>query len=296
MSNKFAFSYCLLQYKHNPWLKERMNVGVLLYSQKACFLRLSVRGWDGRITAAYPDINKSAFTEDLKQISRAFDSFYRKNIVSRDLISSPDFSNFSQVGQNHAQFLAEKIYPGFDTSYTWAEGGVGLCKSAEERLQSLFDRFVAPYDKERPPAARSDEQVWHEINRLIVQRNLLTKIQMEPKVQTDLGPIKFQAGYQNGAFHALQSLSFDLADEDRISAKAGKWSGFAHAVRASKVKGEVVTQFILGRPSRQKLIKPYNAAKLFLRNVVGEENVIEESNGRILVDKIEDDLGRHHAH
>ncbi|WP_340240371.1 DUF3037 domain-containing protein [Sulfitobacter pontiacus] len=293
MSRKFSFSYCLLQYRHNPWLKERMNIGVLVYAAEASFLRLAVRGWDGRITAAYPDINKAAFTEDLKQIARAVQRFSRENISNPNLLSGMNNLERYSSKANDAQQLAAMIAPGLDTSYTWAEGGVGICKGPEERLEQLYQRFVSPFDKEKPHVSRSDEQVWSEVNKLIIARKLADKIEADPKISTDLGEIKFQAGYQNGNFHAIQSLSFDLADEDRIGAKAGKWSGFAQAVKAATSRREVVTQFVIGPPTKQDLMPPYRSARTFLRNIVGSENVVEEQNSGDFVDRIEDDL-RHH--
>lgn len=296
MSKKFSFSYCLLQYRHNPWLKERMNIGVLMYARDASFLKLSVRGWDGRITAAYPDINKAAFTEDLKQISRAVNRFSRDQISSPNLLTGPTTWEMPSDSGNEAKHLAMLIASGLDTSYTWADGGVGVCKAPEERLDELFRRFVVPFDREKPHVSRSDEQVWSEISKLIMARKLAEKIEVEPKIHTDLGPIRFQAGYKNGSFHAIQSLSFDLTDEDRIGAKAGKWSGFAQAVKAASGKRDVVTQFVLGRPTNNQLIPSFRSARTFLKSIVGTENVVEERDGGEFVDRIEDDLRHHPIH
>ncbi|EKE69971.1 DUF3037 domain-containing protein [Celeribacter baekdonensis] len=293
MSKKYTFSYCLLQYRHNPWLKERMNIGVLMYAREASFLRLAVRGWDGRVTSAYPDIDKAAFTEDLKQITRAVDRFSRENVITPNLLSETRSREAWSGKANDAMHLASLIAHGLDSSYTWAEGGVGLCTIPENRLAGIFQRFVAPFDREKSPVARSDDQVWSGISKLIVERKLIEKMEFEPKIQTDLGPIKFQAGYQNGRFHAIQPLSFDLADEDRISAKAGKWSGFATAVKAASGKREVVTQFVVGRPSKDSLLPTYRSTCTFLRSVVGTDNVIEERNSGDFVDRIEDDIRNH---
>ena len=40
MIRKLPFSYCLLQYEHDPWLKERLNIGVLLMCEEAQFVEL----------------------------------------------------------------------------------------------------------------------------------------------------------------------------------------------------------------------------------------------------------------
>lgn len=269
-----------------------MNIGVLLYAGEASFLELAVRGWDGRITAAYPDINKAAFTEDLKQISRAVRRFSRDHLLNPDMLSGAKDWECQTSSGNVASNIASLIASGLDSSYTWADGGVGVCTQPEKQLDKLYQRFVAPYDKEKARVARSDEQVWSEVSKLIVARKLAEKIESEPRIHTELGPIKFQAGYQNGAFHAIQSLSFDLADEDGIGAKAGKWCGFAQAVQAASSR-EVVTQFVIGRPTNEKLIVSYRSARKFLRSIVGTENVVEEQDSGTFVDRIEDDL-RHH--
>jgi hypothetical protein len=293
MNYKFPFSYCLLQYRHNPWLKERMNIGVLLYCPDASFLKLNVRGWDGRIKAAYPDLNKSAFTEDLKQIRRSLDRFEISSIRNADMIERGIREELSSQKGNPARHIAYLVAPGGDSSYAWVDGGTGICNSPEDKLNSLYQRFVSPYDLPKAPSARSDDQVWSDISRIIASRKLSDKIETDPTVKTDLGTIKFQAGYQNGAFHAIQSLSFDLKDEDRISAKAGKWSGFAHAVKDANLKRETVTQFILGKPTVNRLLPAYRDARRYLSNVVGQENVVEESEGIQFVDRLEHDILSH---
>lgn len=293
MNENFKFSYCLLQYRHNPWLKERMNIGVLMFSRSNSFFKLKVRSWDGRIAAAYPNINKAAFSEDLRQISRAIERFEVKKLKTSDLFNHLLVSELSEKQENHAMRLAMSIASGRDSSYTWAEGGTGTCSCLDARLNSIFQRFVAPFDREKSPVSRTDEQVWTEVSRLIAARNIAEKIEADPKINTELGLIKFQAGYQNGSFHAIQSLSFDLSDEEHISAKAGKWSGFAHAVKYQKRKREVVTQFVLGKPSKDNLMRQYGVARDFLRNVVGHDNVIEEVNAVSFVDRIENDLKHH---
>ncbi|MDZ7906435.1 MAG: DUF3037 domain-containing protein [Cypionkella sp.] len=53
---KFPFTFSILQYEHNPWLKERLNVGVLLFSAEGQFLKIKKRGSRGRISRAYARI------------------------------------------------------------------------------------------------------------------------------------------------------------------------------------------------------------------------------------------------
>ena len=110
MTQKFAFSYCLLQYKHNHWLHERLNIGVLLFSEQSRFLKIKTRSWNGRITKAYPDIDKAAFSEDLRQIKRAINSYAEKNLAKPSLF--PDYFLSELVApKNVAQALARALVP-----------------------------------------------------------------------------------------------------------------------------------------------------------------------------------------
>ncbi len=292
MSEKSSFSYCLLQYEHNPWLKERLNIGVFLACEPLNFFKLITRSWDGRISAAYPSLNKASFTEDLKQIERSVARFAVADSKQNTLFSSNQSYSIHESRGMHAVKIAAAIAPAADSSYRWNLGGVGLCASPEEKLQSLFNRFVSSYDGEKRQPNRSDDQVWASVSNLLVARNLAEKIEAQPVIRTDLGPIKFQAGYQNGVFHVIQPLSFDLSDEGHIGEKAAKWGGYALSVKALE-RRSITAQFVLGRPRKEELQPSFVSAARYLKNFVGSENVYEEFEQEFLVDKIESDLALH---
>lgn len=307
MSVKASFSYCLLQYAHNPWLKERLNIGVLMYCEQHRFLRLKTRSWDGRISSAYPNMNRASFTEDLKQIERSViryshgrekqpSLFYSSLSIEKDSYSLSNANSLEASKLDiDAETIASLVAPASDSSYRWAAGGTGICASPENKLHSLFDRFVYPYEVEKKAPKRSDDQVWSGVTKLLIERNLAERIEASPVVRTDLGSIKFQAGYQNGTFHVIQPLSFDLSDSDHIGAKAAKWAGYAQALSSSR-RGQVTAQYLLGAPSSDELRSSFESAARYLRNFVGSENVYEEAQSETFVDKIEDDLRDHPQH
>lgn len=292
MSNRASFSYCLLQYEHNPWLKERLNIGVLLFCEDRQFLRLMTRSWDGRISAAYPNLNKAGFTEDLKQIARAIDKVSRSDFRQQSLFSSTLEREMENRRTNVAQKIASMVAPGSDSSYRWNAGGVGYLSSPDVKLHDLFNRFVNNYDSERKRPNRSDENVWSGVSKLLLERNLANRIESEPVIKTTLGAVKFQAGYQNGTYHVIQPLSFDLADEDRIVSKAAKWAGLAQSLSSARSR-DVTAQFVIGRPCKEELTPYFRSAKSYLENLVGNDNVFEEEQSVRLVDRIADDIARH---
>lgn len=171
MNEKFAFSYCLLQYRHNPWLHERLNIGVLVLSEKANFLKMRLRSWHGRVTHAYPDLNKAAFTEDLKQFQRAIEHYSKKEFVQPTFFAAGPKQEKTRQG-NAALTLASTLAPTGDASYQWADGGVGVSGNLEAKTEILFNRFVEPYSIDRKQPKRSDDEVWAKASKLIRERNL----------------------------------------------------------------------------------------------------------------------------
>ena len=274
MIRKLPFSYCLLQYEHDPWLKERLNIGVLLMCEEAQFVELKTRGHEGRLFRAYPDLARSAFTEDLKQMQRSIKAHVKQSFIQPTLFSS---DAVHQRSKRKAHVWASGFLPDADSSYRWEAGGVGLCSCPREKLSSLFDRFVVPFDKPKPPTNRSDDQVWSSLSKAISDQEISQFVDNEPTVRTGLGEIKFQAGYQNGAYHLIQPLSFDLADEDNVSAKTAKWAGYAMSAM-EKQSADYVPHFVLGAPTRAKLDSSFRRSKNYLEHLVGPQNVVLEED------------------
>ena len=77
-----AFTYSVLQYRHDVWSGECMNVAVLLLSQKSRFVDFKFRSGGSRLSNAYPGINRSALLQDLKELKRWFE---RRSIQPSDI-------------------------------------------------------------------------------------------------------------------------------------------------------------------------------------------------------------------
>ena len=287
MKRKFKFGYCLLQYEHNPWLKERLNIGVLVFGPTNNFLRLKTRGWDGRILSSYPNLEKANFTEDLRQIERCVKHYCRTDFKEPSLFRESARACGLINTEHDVLCIGRMLSPDMDSSYRWEAGGVGICASLDDKLEQLFHRFVISYDKSKHEANRSDVQVWSTFSTKLSERNLERFIEPDKTVSTDLGPVKFHAAYQNGALHVIQPLSFDLSDEDHVSAKAAKWAGYAQSIRSIS-EGAVKPHFLIGRPLKAKLNDSFDRAKYFLEKVSGPDSVVTEKNAERFVNTIEE--------
>lgn len=291
MKHKFKYGYCLLQYQHNPWLKERLNIGVLVFGQSANYLRLKTRSWDGRILSSYPNLNRANFTEDLKQIQRSVTKYFEGDFKSPTLFVDRGYHNSLERAEHDALLLGRMLSPDMDSSYRWEAGGVGMCSSLEEKHEQLFQRFVSPYDKTRPAQHRTDSQVWSSFSAKLTERKLDRYIEADKTVRTDLGALKFQAAYQNGSLHVIQPLSFDLSDEEHVTAKAAKWGGYAQSVQSREKS--VHPHYVIGRPNSPQLEEPFHRAEQYLQKILGEYNVVTEEKSGMLVDVIEEQMAGH---
>lgn len=292
MTKKFKFGYCLLQYEHNPWLKERLNIGVVLFSLEAGYLKIKTRGWNGRILNSYPKIERANFSEDLNQIERRFMSFARSELREPGLFQASRVSELISSQEEQALSISQFLSPGLDTSFRWETGGVGICTSLDTKLEQLFQRFVTPHDKPRAEANRTDGHVWSTFSKKLAERNLDRFIEPDKTVRTDLGPVRFQASYQNGSLHVIQPLSFDLSDEEHVSSKAAKWASYAQSARNFS-NGAVQPHFVLGKPQRASLDGSFDRAKNYLEKLSGAGSVVIEENSETFVDTIEEQMSGH---
>jgi hypothetical protein len=292
MKHTIKFTYCLLQYEHDPWLKERLNIGVLVFGPSAKYMRLKTRSWDGRILSAYPSLERANFTEDLKQVQRSIRTFANKALSEPSLFLNAKQTELNSRSEQEAFNLAKLLSPDVDSSYRWDFGGVGLCSSLDDKLEQLFSRYVTSYDKPKAEASRSDEEVWSTFSSKLAARELGHIIEPDKTVQSDLGKVKFHASYQNGALHVIQSLSFDLTDEENIGIKAGKWASYAQSIE-SYSNGRVKPHFVIGRPTRDNLIPSFERASAFLEKMSGTGNVVTEENSDQFVDTIADQIRAH---
>lgn len=290
---KQTFSFCLLQYRHNPWLRESLNVGVLLFSPDVCEIRFKAKGWEGRLLKAYPSMQRANYTEDLKQVRRAVDQFRNISYRQQSLFKDPLESTYNRRDERAALALASHIYPSADSSYHWELGGAGLTSDIEGQIDSLFERFVDFDSTSTVPSRRPDSEVWSSVGQLIKERRLEKHLEYGKVFNTKLGRIRFQAGYQNGEYKVIQPLSFDLADEDYFVRKAAQWGGYAQALVQAKGASPSSSKFILGAPRNAALQTYFNNARDHLSWVVGEENVFDERQSNQLVDVISDDLRLH---
>ncbi|MDZ7906436.1 MAG: hypothetical protein U5N55_12140 [Cypionkella sp.] len=215
-------------------------------------------------------------------------TFLEQNVAQSNLSTCSMFSDLLQWKSSAA--LARKNRVRCRFSYRWVEGGVGLCADLDEKLEQLFNRFVAVYDAEKGDS-RSDRK-FGSSSVTLVQRGLSQYIRDEPSFSTTLGTIKCQASYVNGSLNVLQPLSFDLTTDSGIMEKTAKWGAYAEAIR--RANGESTkTHFIVGAPRLNELQRNFNNAFDYLSEKAGDGFVVSEGDSLKLVDFMASQMAGH---
>jgi hypothetical protein len=270
---KHAYSYAVLQYRHDVWVGEALNAGVLLFSESAKFLRLKARTGQGRLAQAYPDLDHRAFRDVVKAIARRFDK-----------ISSTSGFLFPSGG---ALDVGQKVVRPDDSSLAWGMTGSGVTNDPEDALSKLFERFVGRYDKAASREVRTDDMVFETVRRRLEVAELYQRVQPDI-VRSKFATIHFKHTIKNGVLHVIQPLSFDSADEEHMLDKAARWAGRLQSI--ADLRGEVRPYFVTGKPSDRGLLRQYEKMVSLLRASPLEPVVMDEDRAGDLVATIEERL------
>lgn len=270
---KHTYSYAVLQYRHDVWIGEALNAGVLLFSESARFLRLKARTGQGRLAQAYPGLDYGAFREVIKAMGRRFDK-----IASTSGLFRPT-GGALEVGQ--------KVLLPDDSSLSWGMAGSGVAADPEEALENIYARFVGRYDMAAGREPRTDDMVFEAVRRKLEVAELYQRVGSHV-VRSKYATIQFKHVIENGALHVILPVSFDSADSENMLDKAAKWAGRLQSI--AELKEKVRPYFVTGQPSDQSLMEQYNKMVELLRASPLDPVVMDEARAGDLVAKIEERL------
>lgn len=266
---KLPYSYAVLQYRHDVWVGEALNVGVLLFSAKNRFLKFSSRTARGRIAKAYPDVDHSSFRETLTALERRFNKM------------AAQFGLF--VPSSHAVEIGKSVLREDDSSFQWGYAGAGITDDLDGILERQYNRFVGKYDNEQAPAGRTDEMVFETVRQKLELASLYHLIQPHT-VQSEYVPIEFNHALQNGKWHCIQPLSLDSADQERMFEKTVKWVGRLQSI--SSHASDIKPYFVMGAPQKTELIGQFHKMISLLQSSPLRPVVVEEHNADQVITEI----------
>lgn len=276
---KNAYTFTVLRYVHDVVTGEALNVGVLLYSGKTGFLEARIRTTYGRLSHAFPEIQKSSFKDITHFLERKISGYARR--LQRDPSLSFDDRTAKDIG---VSFL-----PVDDSSYQWSENQFGVSHDLRKEVEYLFERYVM-YSERTSSHRRSDEELWRaarpDFDMFEVTSHLVPTI-----IKTEDDEYEFKNAWKNGTWHCIEPVSFDLSSDESIREKAHRWLGTATSLRSSADPFELY--LIVGRPIDKDLRGSFEKAVNILNKIETKKKIVFEDEVK---DFARDIAGKIRAH
>ena len=144
--NKFAFQYAILRYMHDPLTEEFINVGVVIYSKEARFLKLEANSRYSRLSRTFTNINGVHYRRIVRHLQRQIAAFHQKYHSQYDLLDEMP---------SKLDVILNSVLTPDDSSLIFGGHGGGLTFDLNKELKRLFERFVLKYEKQKTGESRN---------------------------------------------------------------------------------------------------------------------------------------------
>lgn len=262
MSEEVAFQFAVLRYVHDPVTAEFLNVGLVLYSKEARYLKMLVNTRYSRLSDAFGGINGDYYRRVVSHIQN------RIRWIQNDL-SKPGL--FDDWPTQIEVLLAQVLLPD-DASLVFGGYGGGITLDLEAELERLYRRLVEWYTQPEKEERRTDQQVWQVYAQEFDRHEI--SLHLSPvTIETPTYHYQFEHAWKNERWHPVEPVSFDLMLASSILEKANKWIGRILNLADSDQIGTV--HLLLGAPHREDLQDKYRAAKVNLLTKIPKDIKVE---------------------
>lgn len=145
---KFAYSFSVLRYVHDPVSQEFVNIGVAVYSAEANYLRALCTLSYGRISEMFRKIDGHRF----RQLSRYIQD--EVCLLGCDRANLLPFESAPSI-----EAILASVLPSDDSAIQFSRAGVGLSSDLDQTLRELYERHVEYYGTSGESHRRSDDEV-----------------------------------------------------------------------------------------------------------------------------------------
>lgn len=266
------YTFSVLQYRHDAWIGEALNVGVLLSAPEQGFLKMKVRTASPRLTQAYPELGASGF----RLLVRALEA----KVTSLGHRAEQGSLFESKVTSDS---IARKILPEDDSSLRWLNQGAGFTSSPADELERLYERYISRWDANSGRDVRSDEDVFSVFQKKLRVAPIDLTLEEKTIKTPRFGDVRFKHAYQNGRLHVVQPISLDMANADTLFGKASRLVGTLTRLRENP---EVCPYIVAGAPTDRSLARDYKGALDLLREANVAEKIVDENDSQVVADAL----------
>lgn len=271
---KVPYTYTVLRYVHDVLTGEFVNVGVLLYSPDANFLKARCTTSYGRLSHFYGSVDGKSLLRLLRYVENSAEE------LAEHLFTSLGFN----VLPKDALACSHLLIPPDDSALQFGELGVGFTKDPAATLASLFDRLVTHYMQRPARTTRMDDDILPILKSSLAQR----QVYVEPKViVAPNDEHEFPIAWKNGIWKTCDAVSFDLSTPGDILGKANRWLGRAHTLRQSPEIFKLI--LFLGQPRQNDLFESYQKAENILNTMPKPFELVREHEASAFAEEVERD-------
>lgn len=271
---KVPYTYTVLRYVHDVLTGEFVNVGVLLYSPDAGFLKARCTTSYARLSQFYGSMDGRSVLRLLRYVESAAEE------LSDRLFASLRFEALPK----DASACANSLIPPDDSAIQFGELGIGFTNNPEETLAATFDRLVTRYTQRQARTTRMDDDILPILKTSLAHRQVF----VEPKViVAPNDEYEFPIAWKNGIWKTCDAVSFDLSNPGDILGKANRWLGRAHTLRDSREKFKLI--LFLGQPRQSDLWESYQKAENILNTMPKPFELVRENEASAFAEEVERD-------
>lgn len=265
------YTYCLLKYKHSPFLDESVNIGVLIYFVDSQRFSFKYSKNLSRIKSIYNNVPEKTIKEYLRQIHNRLLKYQSNN---EDIFPLND--------SNLKEFLHHNILPIDATVLQFSTFKTDVLDIDESIIEDIiFEQYFIEDIKTSNNQSQEPKIISHLYSELkksgfyeVVNKS---RVQKDFNVKTNTGNFNFDFAWKNGVWNLVKPVGFDLKTGDGIIQKARNNLGEFTDLE-SEVKAQYKCAIIVGKPSDRKLYSNYSKALDILHKLPKTIKVLEEND------------------
>lgn len=268
-----TYTYCILKYRHSPFLDESINIGVLIYFQSTQRFVFKYSKTLNRIKNIYSNVPEKTIKEYLRQIDKYLNDYQRP--LEENLFPLNDLTLKS--------FLAQNVLPSDGTVLQFSHFKTEYLRDfTEDFIQKVILDQVFIDDIKSTQAVQQEPKIISHLFKELRKQGFeelanKNRVQKDFSIQTNTGNFNFDFAWKNGVWNLVKPVGFDLKTGDGIVQKARNNLGEFTDLE-SEVKSQYKCALIVGKPSDRTLYQNYTKALNILHKLPDTISIVEEKD------------------
>lgn len=269
-----------LRYVHDVLTGDFVTIGLVLYCPDRRFVGARTTSTFERVKGAFPTADQVHLRRIGIAVQEVCEEWYRRENEELPLARSRDLAS-----------LLPALIPIEDAALQFSPIMSGVTADPERTLNELFERYVGQREERPERVTRNEHEIWRAFAKRLADPTLLKKL--HPRVvKVRHYEWEFRHSWKNGAWHAVQELSFDMLDARDIKEKAVQWSGRLQTLRPRDQDVHVKMLVAVPPKSRPRQLRAaaQDGMAILLEGVAEHAEVVPEDQSDRLARQIIDDL------